>query len=176
MIFRFPASGLIAFGFFLMVAGTGVAAEPAGQSSKPVTFAKDIAPIFQEKCQDCHRKGAMAPMSLVTYEESRPWAKAIKQRVVTKQMPPWHIDQTIGVTKFKNDMSLSQDQIKVAEELNYDAARGPVKAPLLLWGPYLWGAGTTPRKSDGLVWLREDLSNDGTHPSDSGRENFNPKR
>jgi hypothetical protein len=105
MISRFSASGLIAFGFFMAAAGTGVAAEP------PVTFTKDIAPIFQEKCQDCHRKGAMAPMSLVTYEDSRPWAKSIKQRVATRQMPPWHIDQTIGVTKFKNDMSLSQDQI-----------------------------------------------------------------
>jgi len=80
-------------------------------SGAPVTFAKDIAPIFQEKCQDCHRKGAMAPMSLITYEEARPWAKSIRQRVVTKQMPPWHIDQTVGVRHFKNDMSLSEGQI-----------------------------------------------------------------
>jgi mono/diheme cytochrome c family protein len=104
---RFPATVLTTFGFLLALAGTAVAADTARQ----VTFAKDIAPIFQEKCQDCHRKGAMAPMSLVTYEEARPWAKSIKQRVATHQMPPWHIDQTIGVTKFKNDMSLSQDQI-----------------------------------------------------------------
>ena len=80
-------------------------------NAKPVTFAKDIAPIFQEKCQDCHRKGTAAPMSLVTYEESRPWAKSIKQRVVTRNMPPWHIDPTVGVQQFKNDMSLSDDQI-----------------------------------------------------------------
>ncbi len=53
----------------------------------------------------------MAPMSLVTYDESRPWAKSIKQRVASRQMPPWHIDQTIGVKQFRNDMSLSQDQI-----------------------------------------------------------------
>ncbi len=64
---------------------TSSAAELTG---KTVTFAKDVAPIFQEKCQDCHRKGSMAPMSLVTYEETRPWAKAIKQRVVTRSMPP----------------------------------------------------------------------------------------
>ena len=76
-----------------------------------VTFAKDIAPILQERCQECHRKGSMAPMSLVTYEETRPWAKAIRQRVITRQMPPWHIDKTVGVQKFKNDMSLSDDQI-----------------------------------------------------------------
>ena len=58
--------------------------------TSPVTFAKDIAPIFQEKCQECHRKGTVAPMSLMTYEETRPWAKSIRQRVLTRQMPPWH--------------------------------------------------------------------------------------
>src|SRR5258706_1712853 len=50
-------------------------------------------------------------MSLVTYEETRPWAKAIRQRVITRQMPPWHIDKTVGVQKFKNDISLTDDQI-----------------------------------------------------------------
>ena len=82
-------------------------------SSKPPTFAKEIAPIFQEKCQNCHRAGAMAPMSLVTYEEVRPWAKAIKQRVATRQMPPWHMDPTVGIQQFANDMSLTNDQISV---------------------------------------------------------------
>ena len=65
---------------------------------------------------------------------------------------------------------LIQDQIKGEAKLNCDAAKGPVKAPLLLWGPYLWGDGVTPRKTDGLVWQREDLGGDGTHPSGSGRE------
>jgi hypothetical protein len=64
---------------------------------------------------------------------------------------------------------LIQDQMKGNPELNYDPAKGSVKAPLVLWGPYLWADGVTPRKSDGLVWLREDLGADGTHPSDSGR-------
>ena len=77
-----------------------------------VTFSKDVAPILEQRCQECHHKGGMAPMSLVTYEETRPWAKAIRQRVVTRQMPPWHIDMTVGVTKFKNDMSLSAAQIE----------------------------------------------------------------
>jgi hypothetical protein len=76
-----------------------------------VTFAKDVAPILQAKCQECHHAGSMAPMSLVTYEETRPWAKAIRERVITRQMPPWHIDPTVGVQQFKNDMSLSQEQI-----------------------------------------------------------------
>src|ERR1700736_1951822 len=78
---------------------------------KPVTFAKDVAVIFQEKCEACHRKGSMAPMSLVTYEEARPWAKAIRERVITRQMPPWHLDKTVGIQQFQNDRSLSDEQI-----------------------------------------------------------------
>ena len=54
--------------------------------------------------------------------------------------------------------------------MNYDPLKGEVKAPLLLWGPYLWADGITPRLSGGLVWMREDLANDGTHPSISGRD------
>src|SRR2546428_12146597 len=80
------------------------------QSAKtPPTFTKDVAPILQEKCQACHRTDSMAPMSLVTYEEARPWAKAIRERVVTRQMPPWHIDKTVGIQKFKNDRSRSEE-------------------------------------------------------------------
>src|SRR6204780_5338960 len=86
-------------------------AADAPDANKPVTFAKDIAPIFQEKCQECHRAGSMAPMSLVTYEETRPWAKSIRQRVISRQMPPWHMDKTVGVQHFKNDMSLTDEQI-----------------------------------------------------------------
>jgi hypothetical protein len=85
----------------------------ADLSAKPPTFAKDVAPILQEKCQNCHRNGSMAPMSLVTYEETRPWAKAIKQRVVARNMPPWHLDKTVGVQQFQNDMSLNDAQISV---------------------------------------------------------------
>ena len=77
----------------------------------PVTFTKDIAPIFQEKCDECHRKDSMAPMSLVTYQEVRPWARSIKERVATRQMPPWHLDKTVGIQEFQNDRSLSDEQI-----------------------------------------------------------------
>ena len=65
---------------------------------------------------------------------------------------------------------LIQDQIKGDKGHNFDPARGPVNSPLLLWGPYLWGDGLTPRKAGGLVWKREDLGPDGTHPSESGRK------
>ncbi|MES1256133.1 MAG: cytochrome c [Acidobacteriota bacterium] len=90
----------------LLGAGTGAASEPP-----PVTFARDIAPILQSKCQDCHQPGSIAPMSLRTYDEVRPWAKAIKDRVARRQMPPWHLDRNVGVQRFKNDMSLSDEQI-----------------------------------------------------------------
>src|ERR1043166_6376336 len=76
-----------------------------------VTFAKDVAPILQEKCQECHRPNTAAPMSLVTYEETRPWAKAIRQRVITRNMPPWHLDKTVGIQHFANDRSLTDEQI-----------------------------------------------------------------
>jgi hypothetical protein len=75
------------------------------------TFTKDIAPILQAKCQDCHRQGAMAPMALMTYEQTRPWAKSIKQRVIARQMPPWFIDKTVGIQHFANDASLSDEQM-----------------------------------------------------------------
>ena len=80
-------------------------------AQEPVTFAKDVAPILQAKCEECHRNGAMAPMSLVTYEETRPWAQSIKERILTRSMPPWHLDKTVGIQEFQNDMSLSDEQI-----------------------------------------------------------------
>src|ERR1700736_2177190 len=92
------------------------------------TFAKDVAPILQEKCQNCHRNGSMAPMSLVTYEETRPWAKSIKQRVVTRNMPPWHLDKTVGIQQFQNDMSLSDQQIRtIAKWVDAGAPQGDPK-------------------------------------------------
>jgi hypothetical protein len=84
----------------------------AGAQQAPApTFTKDVARIFQEKCESCHRPDSIAPMSLVTYEESRPWARSIKNRVASRQMPPWHIDKTIGIQHFQNDRSLSDKQI-----------------------------------------------------------------
>jgi len=77
-----------------------------------VTFTKDVAPIFQEKCEACHRPDSIAPMSLVNYEEARPWAKAIKSRVAAREMPPWHINNTVGIQQFKNDRSLTDAQIQ----------------------------------------------------------------
>jgi hypothetical protein len=100
-------------GRFLGLSVTGVAVLLAGTPSgnQQVTFSKDIAPILQSKCQDCHQPNSIAPMSLISYQETRPWAKSIRERVVTPQMPPWHIDRSVGVQKFKNDMSLTDAQV-----------------------------------------------------------------
>jgi hypothetical protein len=76
-----------------------------------VTFTKDVAPILQARCQVCHRPDTFAPMSLLTYEDARPWAKSIKLKVVAREMPPWYIDKNVGVRHFKNDVSLSDDEI-----------------------------------------------------------------
>jgi hypothetical protein len=104
------AAALAAFeyGAHLVAPVSALAAGPADQR---VTFTKDIAPIFQAKCESCHRAESMAPMSLVTYEDARPWARSIAARVASHQMPPWHIDKTIGIQKFKNDRSLTDEQI-----------------------------------------------------------------
>jgi hypothetical protein len=87
----------------------GALAQQAG--SPPVSFATDIAPILQRSCQNCHRPGAIAPMSLLTYQDVRPWARSIKQKVTAREMPPWYIDRHIGITKFKDDPSLTDQEI-----------------------------------------------------------------
>src|SRR5207247_4270351 len=81
---------------------------PAGTE---VTYATDVAPIFQKRCQTCHHTGTSAPMSLVTYDEVRPWARSIRQRVASRDMPPWHLDKTVGIRHYKNDRSLSDEEI-----------------------------------------------------------------
>src|SRR5215813_4767287 len=80
-------------------------------SQAQVTFTKDVAPILARSCQVCHRPGAIAPMSLLTYEDARPWARAIKEKVAKREMPPWYIDKNIGIAEFKDDPSLSDAEI-----------------------------------------------------------------
>jgi hypothetical protein len=76
----------------------------------PVTFTKDVLPILQKNCQSCHRPGQIAPMSLLTYQDSRPWARSIKGKVESRQMPPWFANPQHG--RFANDRSLSQHDIE----------------------------------------------------------------
>ena len=91
----------------LMVPSTAIAQD----ADIAPTFAKDVAPIFQQSCQVCHRPNNMAPMSLMTYQESRPWARSIKQKVMAREMPPWHIDKNVGIQSIKGDRSLTDSEI-----------------------------------------------------------------
>jgi len=124
----------------LTAAAITVAALPAAaqtRSDQP-TFSKDIVPILQRSCQQCHRPDSIAPMSLITYQETRPYAREIKRRVALRNsygqrgvMPPWFIEKNIGLQKFKEDISLSDDEIaKIAKWVDSGAPEGdPKDAP-----------------------------------------------
>src|SRR6266851_4508294 len=94
---------LMSFGF------SGDSGHTASKAGSQVTFTKDVAPIFYQRCASCHRPGEIAPMSLLSYKDARPWAKAIREKVVEKQMPPWHADPRHG--EWLNDRRLSQEAI-----------------------------------------------------------------
>src|SRR5436853_5834820 len=91
--------------------GTQISSTPVPADQAPaVTFNKDVLPILQNNCQTCHRSGGIAPMSLLTYENARPWAKAVKTAVLTKQMPPWFADPHFG--GFRNAPQLTESDVK----------------------------------------------------------------
>ena len=94
-----------------MIGLLAVPASLSAQTTAAPTFTKDVAPIFQKKCESCHRPDSIAPMSLITYQEVRPWARSIRDRVASRNMPPWHIDPTVGIQHYKGDRSLSQKEI-----------------------------------------------------------------
>ncbi len=93
---------------FYPILALAMALSPAAAQT---TFTKDVAPILQKRCQVCHRANTFAPMSLLTYEQTRPWARSIKEKVVLREMPPWYIDKNVGVRHFNNDVSLSDQEI-----------------------------------------------------------------
>ena len=110
-IFAFPV---------LLCAGAAAKTPAAG------TFNGGVAAIFQQRCQICHRPGEAAPFSLLTYQEARPWAKAIKEAVLTRKMPPWFADPHFG--KFSNDPSLTQNEIDtIVQWANTGAPEGDPK-------------------------------------------------
>src|SRR5215470_7011302 len=118
----------------ICIALLGVALTPAGlvaaQNSRtaeaPPTFNKDVLPILQKNCQTCHRSGQIAPMSFLTYESTRPWAKAMKSAVIERKMPPWFADSKYG--HFGNDRSLKQSDIDtISQWADAGAAQGDAK-------------------------------------------------
>src|SRR5262249_50276922 len=102
-----------AFGLFLgfaatLATATAVSAAPAGAVP---TFTRDVAPIVFDKCVSCHRKGEVAPMTLTSYKEVRPWAKVIKNKVMAREMPPWFANPA-HTLKMRSDRSLARAQIE----------------------------------------------------------------
>ena len=122
-------------GALLVIAAKAIAAD---LSPTPVTFSKDVLPILQKNCQNCHRPGQAGPMSFLTYESTRPWAKAMKEAVVLRKMPPWFADPQFG--HFVNDHSLKQSDIDaIAKWADAGAPQGNVKdAPPPLRWPEGW--------------------------------------
>ena len=105
MTMQTGVSSVVVLALSLAAAPRAAVAQPAAHDD--VTFTKDIAPILQRSCQKCHRPNSLAPMSLITYEEVRPWARSIKQRTGLRNrmgvMPPWYIEKDIGIQRFKDD-------------------------------------------------------------------------
>lgn len=134
----------------LGVLGVALIAAPATaqQATRPaaqVTFAKDVMPILQRSCQNCHRPGSVAPMSLMSYEETRPWARSIKAKVTSRAMPPWDIDRNVGTREYKNDPSLSDAEIEmISHWVDNGAPLGnpaDLPAPKQFDDPRLWHIG-----------------------------------
>ena len=121
---------LAAAALVMMVTVVPSAQAPASALSatvgKPaVTFTKDVAPILQRSCQNCHRPESNAPMSLITYEDARPYARSIKAKTGSRLMPPWHVERNIGIQKFKDDPSLTEQEIAtIAAWVDQGAQKG----------------------------------------------------
>jgi hypothetical protein len=140
-------------GFKWFLAAAVMAAIPisaSAQTKEPVTFSKDIAPILQRSCQQCHRPNSVAPMSLLTFEDARPYARAMKARTALRDkrgaMPPWYIEKNVGIQHFKDDFSLSEDEIaRIAAWADAGAPQGnPADMPTPLSFPdgKAWRIGT----------------------------------
>ena len=126
-------------------------ADGAADAPGTITFTKHVAPILQQKCQVCHQPDSIGPMPLITYEDAREYAEKIKRKVSQRLMPPWHIDRAIGIQEFKNDRSLSDEQI----------------ATLVGWVD----AGTPLRRSEGhaAAGARSPIRLDGSSPRSSAQ-------
>ena len=133
-----PQGVVIGLGVLAILAAAPLLAagqETAGE--RELTFTRDVVPIIHRSCSGCHRPDEVAPMSLTTYEEVRPWARSIRNRVASREMPPWHLDRRIGIQHFKNDPSLTDAEIAtIVDWVDAGAPRGNLAdmPPLPTWG------------------------------------------
>jgi hypothetical protein len=142
------------------------AAHEFGIDPTTVTFSKDIAPILQQSCEACHRPGGGAPMSLVTYDEVRPWAQVIKLKTAIRDrmgaMPPWYVEKDIGIQHYKQDPSLSDEQLaKIQAWADNGAPQGnPADMP----PAREWGDGDVWRINPDIVVRSEPITMGGDDP------------
>ena len=101
----------VAFVAVLAFSGSAFSGSVPIADDDPITFTKDVAPILQVKCQECHKPDSIAPMSLLTYKDVRAFLRPIRKALVARRMPPWHIDKTVGIQRYKNDRSLTDDEL-----------------------------------------------------------------
>ena len=138
-----PAVCAPALVLLLGTSGAGVAQE----QSSSLTFSEDIAPILFENCVGCHQPNGIGPMPLLSYDDVRPYASRIQRKVAAREMPPWHLDKTIGIQEYKNDISLSDFEIgQIVSWVDAGAPEGdPANLPML------------PHLPDGSTWQLEEL-------------------
>jgi hypothetical protein len=137
----------------VLVGACAAAVSFAASAPSQITFTKDVLPIMQKRCQNCHRPGEVAPMSFLTYNEVRPWGKAIREAVLTKKMPPWFADPHYG--KFSNDRSLTKDEIDTLVSWVDGGVRegDPKDAP----APVAWVDGWSIGKPDAVFEMPHDF-------------------
>jgi hypothetical protein len=138
----------------LTIAGLSVALAAAAAPNGPVvTFNRDVLPVLQKQCQECHRPGEVAPISFLSYQETRPWAKAIKAAVLTKKMPPWFADPSVG--HFRNERKLSDAEIKtLVSWADNGALEGDAKDKP---APVQFASGWSIGKPDIIVEMPRDI-------------------
>jgi hypothetical protein len=133
--------GVLIFAGVMLVHST-VSPPLLAQQTQAITFAKDVAPILQKNCQVCHQPGAVGPMALTTYQEVRPWARAIKQKVVAREMPPYRYDHEIGIQQLKDDLRLTDAEVNtIARWVDSGAALGnpaDMPPPPTFANPHEW--------------------------------------
>ncbi|HLG15963.1 MAG TPA: cytochrome c [Blastocatellia bacterium] len=156
------ATLVAAFAVIVIVSGVRTISADSKHSKKEVTFSKDVAPILFKNCAECHRPGEAAPMSLLSFKDARPWARSIREKVATREMPPWHADPHYG--EFSNDRRLSQEQVDtVVAWVDGGAKEGDLKdlppAPLFVEG---WTIG----KPDMVLTMPEEFTLDATGPDE----------
>jgi hypothetical protein len=140
----------------------GSRAAAGGSSPKPATFTKDVAPIFFKACADCHRPGEAAPFSVLSYKDVRPWAKSIREKVLNREMPPWHADPHVG--EWSNDRRLSRAQVDtIVAWVDGGAREGNPKdlppAPQFIEG---WSIG----KPDVIIQMPEEFTLEASGPDE----------